>query len=290
MAGLGDTSEPPCRQAPTPTLKGQSRRPVLGSEVNTTNNLWRYCPYTWVHKRLATCHEAHSSQKTRGGQSLLAPTVETTSEDRQSGAVQVSYRESDPRTLPLGTPTTDHQRCLSCWSSACWMGWSTPSLRLTLKGSLDQWGELKTQREKVCILTPTNQGRWWAPVRTLNPVLALKQLLWDLGSKPTMQPAHQFQPKEEQVETPGQLPSRGGYTGDLSADKTPLSGSRGETHGDTETLTVGAGTLGDHPAWVHSQSMHLSGGALPGQCSLGSQPGSEPDIAGAASSPSAPGS
>lgn len=144
--------------------------------------------------------------------------------------------------------------------------------------------------EKVCILTPTDQGRWWAPVRTLNPVLTLKQLPLALGSKPTMQPAHQFQPKEEQVETPGQLSSRRGYTGDLSADRTPLSGSRGETHGDTETLTVGAGTLRDHPAWVHSQSTHLSGGALPGQCSLGSQPGSEPDIAGAASVPSAPAS
>ena len=143
---------------------------------------------------------------------------------------------------------------------------------------------------KVCILTPTDQGRWWAPVRTLNPVPTLKQFLWALGSKPTLQPAYHLQPKEEQVETPGQLLSRGGYTGGLSADRTPLSGSRGETYGDTETLTMGAGTLEDHPAWVQSQSTYLSGGALPGRCSLGSQPGSEPDTAGAASAPSAPGS
>lgn len=157
-------------------------------------------------------------------------------------------------------------------------------------GPVEELEKSRTRTGKVCILTPTDQGRWWAPVRTPNPVLTLKQFLWALGSKPTMQPAHHFQPKEEQVETPGQLPSRGGYTEGLSADRTPLLGSRGETYGDTETLTVGAGTLGDHPAWMQSQSTYLSGGALPGQCSLGSQPGSEPDTAGAASAPSAPGS
>lgn len=36
-----------------------------------------------------------------------------------------------------------------------------------------------------------------------------------------MQPAYHLQPKEEQVETPGQLLSRGGYTGGLSAGQNP---------------------------------------------------------------------
>lgn len=146
MRGLKETSEPPCRPAPTPTLKGQRRRPVLGSEVNTPNNLWTYTALIleslrhWQPAVRYTAHRKHGEDRACWLQQWK-PQVRRVW--LYSGFLQgIRSMHTAP---PLGTPKTDHQRCLLCWSSTCWRGWSTPPLRLTSKGPLDQWEELETQ-------------------------------------------------------------------------------------------------------------------------------------------------